>query len=102
MSGIDRLRRLADEPAGDEWYASNDLADVLRDSYGWVGGPSPAADAAWIAAMNPEVGRALLDVVEAARGAVADVERSDEVWGLPDLEEAIARLDALLDEQDQA
>ena len=49
-----------------------------------------------------EPGQALLDVVKAARGAVADVERSGEVWDLPDLEDALARLDALLDEQDQA
>ena len=106
--GIDRLRRLAEEatpgrwkprqPDGDCWFVWRDNDDpgyqavaecVVSDGYDL---DAEGADAAYIAAMNPDVARALLDVVAAARDA--------EEW-VPgfDLSDALNRLDALLGDQ---
>ena len=96
MSGIDRLRRLADEAWSEDWYEANDLVFRL-DAY-----ESADEDAAYIAAMNPEVGRALLDVVDAVKQMQAAK------WGpafgaaMSYLNDSLEDLDALLDEQEQA
>ena len=93
MSGIDRLRRLADEATRGPWRANGGDVCGRRFLVAW---DLLHRDADYVAAMNPEVGRALLDVVEELR--IAQRQNCGCVSNGP----ALDRLDALLDEQEQA
>ena len=112
MSGTGRLRRLVGEATPGPWRTNGSDVHGRRFLVAW---DLLHRDAAYIAAMNPEVGRALLDVVGEARSMPHEPWCCVEVhgdccgWKPEDCEcnrqkvsRAVYALDALLDEQDQA